>query len=166
MTYLNVKYDENSNQIIINYSETNPSIIFSKNCEFIDNLYEYKFYKDYYTIQYYFTHNDSKIIETYKYPLILNRNEGKYLYIYLKSNSNEYLKFDKSNDKLKYFNIYEEDSYTIHQKITTFDDSQINIVINENDLLNNYEELYNEFKILGNTNRIITKFDMDCYCYL
>lgn len=166
MTYLNVKYDKNLNQVIINYSEINPSIIFSKNCVFVNNLYEYKFYKNYYTIQYYSMYYTTKIIETCKYPLILDRNEDEYLSIYLKSNSNEYLKFDKPNDKFKYFNIYEEDLYNLHRKITTFDDSQINIVINENNLLNNYEELYNEFEMFGETDYIRSKFDINCYCYL
>ena len=64
MTYLNIKYDNKSSKVIINYSKLNPTIIFSENYKFVCELTECKFYENYYTIQIYSNVNITPVLKT------------------------------------------------------------------------------------------------------
>ena len=167
MTYLNIKYDDKSEKVIINYSKSNPTIIFSKNCIFLYGLIEYKFYENYYTIQIYDGINITSSSTTYEYPLILNKDDDndKYIQVVIKPNSN-YLKFDSPNDNLKYFAIREIKNGIMNYTIVSFDNPNINIAINENDLQTNFKLLCDQFDMYGKTSINKYKINNFCSCYI
>jgi len=106
---------------------------------------------------------DNKFYKICKYPLILNKDNGEYINVYLKPKSKKYLNYKDIN--FTYFNISEKNEHSFCLTKLKTDNICANVAISSS-LSFDYNELYNEFNTHSQESITTLKFDGGCYCYL